>query len=116
MLSETGRSGFLDAKYLIEALTLPPGVIPLMTIVFGYPRGATPPMPPRLPLEMITFTGAYRGADPAVMEAWLDEMIAGYKASRPGSSFEAQLRIYQDKLERAEQELEELIYATRSTS
>jgi len=111
MLSETGRSGFLDAEYLVEKLALPPGVIPLMTIVFGYPRGALPPMPPRLPLETITFTGAYREAERVVMEAWFDEMIAGYKASRPTSSFEAQLRIYQDKLAQAEGVLQKLLFA-----
>jgi hypothetical protein len=45
------------------------------------------------------------------MEAWLDEMIAGYKASRPTSSFEAQLRIYQDKLAQAEGVLQKLLFA-----
>jgi FMN reductase [NAD(P)H] len=111
MLSETGRSGFLDANHLIEALGLPPHVIPLMTIVFGYRRGALPPMPPRLPLETIAFTGSYRNTDRDVMEAWLDEMIAGYKASRPGSSFEAQLKIYRDKLEQAERDLKDLVFS-----
>ena len=67
MLSETGRSGFLDAGYLAEKLNLPAHVIPLMTIVFGYPRGALPPMPPKLPLETVAFTGDYPGTDPAIM-------------------------------------------------
>lgn len=110
MLSETGRSGFLDANHLIEALGLPPHVIPLMTIVFGYPRGALPPMPPRLPLETIAFTGSYRNTDRDVMEAWLDEMMAGYKASHPGSSFEAQLKVYQTKLGRAENDLRSIVF------
>jgi nitroreductase len=42
MLSETGRSGLLDAGYLRQTLDLPDRVIPLMTIVFGYARGARP--------------------------------------------------------------------------
>ncbi len=42
MLSETGRSGFLDAGYLKETLDLPDGVFPLMTIIFGYPRRGVP--------------------------------------------------------------------------
>ena len=58
MLSETGRSGFLDAGYLKERLALPDGVIPLMTIVFGYAKGAYPPMPPKLPLDQICFDRA----------------------------------------------------------
>lgn len=58
MLSETGRSGLLDAAYLKEKLALPDRVIPIMTIVFGYPRGSRPPMPPKLPLEAISFEGA----------------------------------------------------------
>jgi nitroreductase len=110
MLSETGRSGFLDAAYLSEKLKLPSGVIPLLTIVFGYPRGARPSMPPRLPLETVVLTGAYREADPAIMEAWLSEMIAGYKASHPGSSFEAQLKVYQTKLARAENDLRSIAF------
>ncbi len=109
MLSETGRSGFLDAGYLAEKLDLPEHVIPLMTIVFGYPRGALPPMPPKLPLASVAFTGAYPHADPALMEAWLDAMRAGYKATHLSSSFEAQLKIYQDKLARAESDLQRMV-------
>src|SRR5512133_1173557 len=35
MLSETGRSGLLDLRYLKEKLCLPEHAVPLMTIVFG---------------------------------------------------------------------------------
>ena len=109
MLSETGRSGFLDAGYLAERLNLPAHVIPLMTIVFGYPRGALPAMPPKLPLEMVAFTDDYPAAEPAIMDAWLDGIRAGYKATHPGSSFEAQLKVYQDKLTRAESDLQRMV-------
>ncbi len=109
MLSETGRSGLLDAAYLRDRLGLPPGVVPLLTIVFGYPRGPYPPMPPKLPLEQICFEGCYRAPERAVMEDWLAQMIAGYKAGHPRSSFEAQLRVYQGKLERAEEDLREMV-------
>ena len=71
MLSETGRGGFLDVGYLKEQLALPDGVFPLMTIVFGYARGAHPPMPPKLPLEQVCFEGQYREPDRAVLEDWL---------------------------------------------
>jgi hypothetical protein len=109
MLSETGRSGFLDAPYLTERLALPDSVLPLMTIVFGYRSGSLPPMPPRLPLEQIAFAGQYREADSEVMADWLDQMIAGYRASHPGSSFEAQLRVYLGKIAGAENELHQRI-------
>lgn len=109
MLSETGRTGLLDAGYLKEALGLPEKVFPLTTIVFGCARGAYPPMPPKLPLEAICFEGRYREAEPAIMHDWLDQMQAGYKASHLTSSFEAQLRIYQSKIDRAEADLEKMV-------
>ena len=94
MLSETGHSGLLDVEYLAQKLKLPPGVIPLMTIVFGYASGPYPPMPPRFPRETICFDGAkgYPEADPELMRDWLAQMVAGYNASHIGSSFEAQLK------------------------
>lgn len=115
MLSETGHSGILDARYLKEALHLPDGAIPLMTIVFGYARGSYPPMPPRLPVEEVTINGQYRTPDPGVLQDWLDQMIAGYKASHLGSSFSAQLNLYQSKIGQAEQDLNEMVFhrATR---
>jgi nitroreductase len=110
MLSETGRSGFLDAGYLKEKLELPNGVFPLMTIVFGYARVPYLPMPPRLPLEQICFEGKYRESDFAVMEDWLSKMVAGYKASYPLSSFEAQLRLYKSKIGKAEDDLRAMVF------
>lgn len=105
MLSETGRTGILDAGYLREHLNLPDRVTPLLTIIFGYPRGARPPMPPKLPIETVCTDGAYREPDPEIMQAWLEQMIAGYNASHLGSSFEAQLRVYTGKIGRAEADL-----------
>ena len=66
MLSETGRTGILDAGYLKQVLCLPDGVIPLMTIVLGYARGSYPPLPPKLPLDQICFEERYREPDRAV--------------------------------------------------
>jgi hypothetical protein len=66
-------------------------------------------MPPKLPLEQICFEGKYREADRAVMEDWLSQMVAGYKASFPFSSFDAQLRIYQSKIDRAEANLNSMV-------
>jgi nitroreductase len=110
MLSETGRSGLLDARYLKEKLELPEGAVALMTIVFGYARGAYPPMPPKLPAEQIFFEGQYRLPDRETMEDWLAQMVAGYKASHLRSSFDAQLKIYQSKIGQAEADLHEMIF------
>lgn len=110
MLSETGKSGFLDAGYLKEKLELPEGVFPLMTIIFGYARGFYPPMPPKLPLEQICFEGKYKEADQTIMADWLSQMVAGYKAAYPLSSFDAQLRVYKSKIGKAEADLKSMIF------
>jgi FMN reductase (NADPH) len=113
MLSETGRSGLLDAGYLRDALRLPEHVVPLMTIVFGYASQAYPPMPPKLPLEQICFSGQYREADPQAMQDWLNQMTAGYKANSPLSSLEAQLKVYQSKIGQAEADLNQMVFGRR---
>lgn len=109
MLSETGRSGFLDAAYLRDRLSLPDHVIPLTTLVLGYAAGLHPAMPPKLPDDTVSFAGRYREADRAIMQAWLDEMRAGYNASHLGSTFEAQLRVYASKIDQAEADLQEMV-------
>jgi nitroreductase len=117
MLSETGHSGLLDAGYLRDKLQLPAGVVPLMTIVFGYAAAAYPPMPPRLPINTVCFDGVngYREADPQVMQDWLAQMIAGYKANFPRSSFEAQLKVYQSRIGQAEADLREMALGDSGT-
>ena len=109
MLSETGRSGLLDIPWLREKLALPAGVTPLMTIVFGYARGGYPPMPPKLPAEMVAFSGIYREADSEQLAEWYREMVAGYNASHPGSSFHKQLEVYKAKIGAAEAELRKIV-------
>ena len=110
MLSETGRSGLLDVGYLREKLGLPDGVFPLMTIVFGYARGAHLPMPPKLPLDQICWSGQYKETDRALIEDWWAQMQAGYKAGHPFSSFEAQLRLYMSKIGQAEADLRKMVF------
>jgi nitroreductase len=110
MLSDTGRSGLLDAGYLKKTLDLPDGVFPLMTIVFGYAAGAYPPMPPRLALDQVCFPGAYREADQSALEDWLDQLQAGYKAMQPLSSFEKQVEHYRSKIGGAESDLRDMVY------
>lgn len=109
MLSETGRGGFYDARWLKERLGLPQGVFPLMTIIFGYSRGVRGPMPPRLPLEALTFTNAYREVNPEVLDGWWNQMAAGYRAMRPWESLGAQLERYKDKIDEAEEGLREMV-------
>lgn len=110
MLSETGRSGLLDVKYLKEKLALPEGTIPLMTIVFGLPRGPYPPMPPKLPGDQIMFSDQYRQPDREVLQSWLDQMKVGFKVGHITSSFESQLNIYQSKIGQAETDLQEMVF------
>lgn len=110
MLSETGQSGFYDAQYLKKKLKLPDGVFPLMTIVFGYPKGKPLRMPPKFPIEEITFFHQYRESDRKVMEGWLKQMMAGYRALRITDSFKAQLRRYVSKIDAAEKGLRDLIF------
>ncbi len=110
MLSETGQSGFYDAAYLREKLELPGGVYPLMTIVFGYAKKPPAGMPPKLPLDQITFTDTYKEPDPEVMESWLEQMTAGYRAAMITKSFRGQIRRYLSKLEDAERGLRDMIF------
>lgn len=110
MLSETGRSGLLDAGYLAEKLRLPSGVFPIMTIVFGYASVSYPPMPPKLPLDQITFADHYQETDPLILQEWMEQMKAGYKASHLFSSFEAQLQVYRSKIDKAEEDLKRMIF------
>jgi FMN reductase (NADPH) len=114
MLSETGRTGLLDAGYLREKLALPGDVFPLMTIIFGYASGARPPMPPKLPLDEISFTGRYNAPDRAVMSSWLEQMMAGYAASNLGSTLESQLGIYRNKIGQAERDLQAMVFPAES--
>jgi nitroreductase len=114
MLSETGRSGLLDAGYLQETLGLPAGVVPLTTIVFGYARGARPPMPPKLLVEQVCFEGRYVEPDAAVMQSWLEQMMAGYQASHPGAAFEDQLRVYAGKIDSAERDLRRMVFGDKN--
>jgi nitroreductase len=110
MLSETGRSGILDAKYLKDKLLLPDGAIPLTTIVFGYARGFHPQMPPKLRMDDIVAKGQYQTTDQATLQSWLEQMTAGYNVSHPGTTFQKQIEIYQSKIDQAEKDLKEMVF------
>jgi len=110
MLSETGRSGFLDALYLKEKLSLPDGVFPLMTLVLGYPKSGYRAMPPKLPMDQICFTRKYKEAEPGALKDWFSQMFTGYKAEHPFSSFDAQLELYRSKIDQAEKDLQTMVF------
>ncbi len=110
MLSETGQTGLLDAGMLCERLSLPAGVVPLTTLVLGYARKGLAPMPPKLPMDAIHGQARYPGVDKSVQAAWLADMKAGYRAMRPWSSFESQVRTYASKINQAEADLQSIVY------
>jgi nitroreductase len=110
IITETGRGGYLDVRFLKEKLALPGGVIPLLTLVLGYPKSGPPPMPPKLPVDQVSFPGPYREADPGILRDWLAQMYAGFKADHPGSSFDAPLALYRSRIDKAEADLRELVY------
>jgi len=109
MLSETGRTGFYDAAFLAEKLELPPGVVPIMTVAFGYPAKGRPAMPPKLPLDAVCFPGPYRETDPDVLQEWYRQQQAGYQASNWGERFSRQIAYYNRRLAEADQDLHRLI-------
>jgi FMN reductase (NADPH) len=110
MLSETGQCGFLDARYLKEKLSLPDGVFPLMTLVLGYPKSGYRAMPPKLPIDQISFTGKYKEAELSILKDWFSQMFTGYKAEHPFSSFDAQLELYRSKIDQAERDLRTMVF------
>ena len=67
-------------------------------------------MPPKLPRQTIAFAGRYQEAEREVMEDWLNQMVAGYQVSHPGSSFNAQLDTYRSKICHAETNLAQMVY------
>lgn len=110
MLSETGRTGFYDAGYLAQKLELPPGVIPIMSIVFGYMAGKPPVMPPKHQLESVAFTGKYRPTADHSLQDWYDQMQAGYQAANKGERFAAKIAYYNRRIEEAERDLNEMVF------
>lgn len=109
MLSETGRTGFYDAAYLAEKMALPAGVVPILTLAFGYPRSARPAMPPKLPIEAVCFTGRYRETPAADLEDWYHQMRAGYMAGHRGEDFSARIEHYKRRIGEAERGLRQRV-------
>ena len=110
MLSETGQTGFYDARHLADALKLPPGVVPIMSIVYGYAKTGRPAMPPKLPIEAVVCEKEYRAASAAVLDDWYAQMKAGYQASNWGERFAGQIAHYNRRIEDAEKDLRAMVF------
>jgi nitroreductase len=110
MLAETGRTGFYDAKDLAGRLALPAGAVPILTIAFGYPKKGRPPMPPKLPLAAVSFSGRYRETPREDLEAWFRQMQAGYQAGHMGRLFASQIAYYAGRIDDAEKDLRALVF------
>jgi nitroreductase len=110
MLSETGKTGFYDARHLADELDLPPGVVPIMTIVFGYAATGRPAMPPKLPLDGVAAPGQYARTPQPVLDDWYEQMQAGYQADNWGERFAGQVAHYNRRIEAAEKDLRSLVF------
>ena len=110
MLSETGQTGFYDARHLAEALNLPPGVVPIMSIVYGYAKTGRPAMPPKLPLKAVAFAETYQETPQEVLDDWYSQMKAGYQASNWGERFAGQIAHYNRRIEDAEKDLRAMVF------
>ncbi len=110
MASETGRTGFYDAAFLSDKLALPAGVVPIMTIAFGYATRGRPAMPPKLPLAGVSFQGVYRETDQEALDDWYRQQQAGFQAKNRGDRFSGQIAYYNRRMNEAEADLERLIH------
>lgn len=110
MLSDTGQTGLFNTDFLIEKLELPENVIPLMTMVFGYAKFDNLPVPPRLPIDQVVFSGTYKAPDTAVLSDWVEQMEEVFRAMRPGFSFARQVELYSNKMGEAEIALTKLVF------
>jgi len=103
MLSETGRTGLLDAAFLVEKLALPEGVLPLTTLVLGRTSMSLPGIPPRQPRDAVVMQQRYNAGCKGMLADWFDQMFIGFKLGHPFSNFDKQLAFYRTKMLEAEQ-------------
>jgi hypothetical protein len=68
-------------------------------------------MPPKLPLSEIAFRdGVYKEPDRKVMDKWLKEMMAGYRAMFVIQSFKDKINHYLGKVDEAEKGLRKTVF------
>ncbi|NOY77278.1 MAG: hypothetical protein GXO76_05355 [Calditrichaeota bacterium] len=110
MLSDTGKSGLLDTRFLKDKLHLPEGVIPIATIVLGYRKTASPGIPPRFEKRDVVFESAYGPLRMKDLTAWHQQMKIGYKLTNLTSSFDNKLRYYLSRFDEAEEALQTQVF------
>jgi len=111
MLSETGRTGFLDIDYLKEHLRLPRGVTPLCTLVLGRPSRRPTGAPPRFPTEAVVHRARYAEPTGDAVQEWREQMRLGYRLSHGGRSLDAKIRYYLSRLQSADEQLKRAIFS-----
>lgn len=74
MLSQTGRTGFMDYEYLKEKLSLPNLVFPLTTIAFGYPENEVLFSPPKYDKEVIIHREGKYQLNESKIKVWFEDM------------------------------------------
>jgi len=107
LLSETGRTGLLDCEFLQQKLGLPPGVLPLTTLVLGKRARRLPGIPPRQPWNAVVMEQRYDPAAGSRLQDWFSQMLLGFKLTHPFSSFQRQLALYRKKMAAAEKTLQD---------
>ncbi len=108
MLSETGKTGLLDMKYLIEKLNLPENVMPVTTLVIGKAGMKMPGTPPRQPKEAVIMSRIYKQDTEPYLNCWFDQMLIGYKVTHPFSTLDKQIEFYRNKMGDAEKEVKKV--------
>lgn len=74
MLSQTGKTGLMDYKYLKEKLSLPELVFPLTTIVFGYPENELLFSPPKFDKDVIIHLDGKYNLKEEKVKKWFEDM------------------------------------------
>jgi len=110
MLSDTGKSGLLDTRFLKEKIRLPEGVIPIATFVLGYRKTASPGIPPRFEKRNVVFESVYGPLHANDLESWHEQMKLGYKLTNLTSSFDTKLRYYLSRFDEAEAALQTQVF------
>ena len=90
-------------------MELPPGVVPIMSIVFGWPAVGAQAMPPKLPLAAVAFTGKYQETPAQMLTDWYDGMQAGYLVSQKGQGFAGKIKYYSRRIDEAERDLRRMV-------
>ncbi|MCX7769651.1 MAG: nitroreductase family protein [Proteobacteria bacterium] len=104
MLSQTGRTGFMDYEYIKEKLSLPSLVFPLTTIAFGFPENELLFSPPKLDKEVIIHRdGKYTLREEETI-AWLKDMDFACNLAE-GEKITEKFKNYLKMLPKAEEEL-----------